>query len=202
MTALPEILVLRHGETEWNRAGRWQGPEDSPLTERGIAQGRAMGRLLAELGVGRGSHAFRISPQGRARATMELVLGELGLPRDTAGIDPDLREIGVGAFGGLHRDEIARRLALRPSDSFFEAYRRAPGGEGFAALYDRVGRALDTLRGPTVIVTHGMTSRFLRTRAMGLGLDRIEELPGGQGIVYQILNGVHRGLPAMEGDAI
>ncbi|MCB2120639.1 MAG: histidine phosphatase family protein, partial [Rhodobacteraceae bacterium] len=52
MGVYPELYVLRHGETVWNAEGRMQGTLDSPLTERGCAQARRQGEILASLGLG------------------------------------------------------------------------------------------------------------------------------------------------------
>jgi probable phosphoglycerate mutase len=69
------ILLVRHGETEWNRVRRYQGWSDSPLTERGIAQAQAIGRLLSTL-AGTISAELVASPIGRARHTPGIFDGE------------------------------------------------------------------------------------------------------------------------------
>ena len=112
--------------------------------------------------------------------------------------EPDLREIAMGDWAGLSRDEIASGWPGPPDEHFLETYARAPGGEGFDALWARVGRVLEALTGPTVIVTHGMTSRFLRTRALGWGLGRVDLVQGGQGVLFQIKDGVQHMLPALQ----
>ena len=188
MQNLPELFILRHGETEWNRARRWQGVLDSPLTEKGRAQAVAMGEMLREAGVTATSHQILSSPQGRALETARLALAPLG-----AEIRPDplLREISVGDWAGLTADEIDARWPGPEDEGFLDRYARAPGGEPFDQLWERVGAVLAGLAGPTVIVTHGITSRFLRTRAMGLTLSDLDELPGGQGVIFRIHQGTH-----------
>ena len=189
MTGLAPIWVLRHGETEWNRAGRMQGVLDSPLTDLGRAQARALGILLTGEGVTARSHRFVCSPQGRARATADIALADIGARVEV--ID-DLAEIDVGDWTGLARAEfMAGRQDLEALD-WLELYGHAPGGEGFDALWARVGRVLDAVDGPTVMVTHGVTSRALRTRAMGWDIDRLAELPGGQGVIHHVAGGRHR----------
>jgi len=189
---LPPLYVLRHGETEWNRADRMQGGLDSPLTPLGRSQALAMGRALAAAGVGPQTHDALCSPQGRARDTAALALGPLGMQ---AQADSRLREIAMGQWAGLARSEIAARWPGPSDEGLVAFYSRAPEGEGFVALWARVGAVLAEIRRPTVIVTHGMTSRALRALAMGLALDRIGDLPGGQGIVFEIRDGVSRILP-------
>ena len=190
---LPELLVIRHGETVWNRESRWQGHLDSPLTELGKRQARELGWLLADMGVTPATHEMRVSPQGRARATAKLIAGITG-----HGIfeDDRLREIGVGDFTGKTREEILAAAGLGADAHFLEAYARAPQGETFDAVMARVTDLLADLSRPVVLVTHGITSRFLRTAALGLGLDRLDELPGGQGVIHRIRGGNHDTLDA------
>ncbi|MEM7318716.1 MAG: histidine phosphatase family protein [Pseudomonadota bacterium] len=186
---LPEIYVIRHGETEWNSQHRWQGALDSPLTRDGRAQARAMGRMLQARGIGPDTHRILSSPQGRARHTADLVF-------DGADIDTDdrLREIGVGGFAGLTRSEILARTGFSETVDYLELYAAAPGGEPFELLFDRVQDLLADLTGPTILVTHGITSRFLRTAALGRDMGQIRDLPGGQGVVYRISGGLHEAL--------
>ena len=194
MFDLPEILVLRHGETEWNREGRLQGGLDSPLTPKGLAQAREMGDLLARLGVTSDSHLRLTSPQGRARTTADLAFAALG----PATVDDDLREIDVGQWSGLLRTEILGLWPIGRDESMLDFYGRAEGGEGLAGVWDRVGRILDRIDRPAVLVTHGITSRLLRSKALGRGLDRIEEVPGGQGVIHRIADGGHDTLAATD----
>ncbi|SDE94197.1 histidine phosphatase family protein [Limimaricola pyoseonensis] len=186
----PEIYVLRHGETEWNAARRMQGGLDSPLTPLGRAQARAMGRALAARGITAVTHRVLTSPQGRARATAELALGPDHAP------EPRLREIAMGDWSGRDRAEIDRRWPGPPGEHFLDFYARAPGGEGFAALWARCALLLASLDGPAVLVTHGMTSRVLRTIATGGGRADLAALPGGQGVVFRVAQGRHELIPA------
>ncbi|MDG1118688.1 MAG: histidine phosphatase family protein [Flavimaricola sp.] len=184
---LPELFVMRHGETEWNLAGRWQGDRDSPLTTKGEAQAREMGAMLRRLGVTAQSHRLYSSPMTRARRTALLAGGD-----DWPIIeDARLREISVGDWTGRSRDEIRLETDLPEDAHFMDFYARAPEGEPFEEVMSRVQRFLRSLDGPSVIVTHGITSRFLRTAAMGWGLDRVLELPGGQGVIHHVANNQH-----------
>lgn len=189
--SVPELLILRHGETEWNRAGRWQGDLDSPLTEEGRAQARAMGRLLAGLGVTGQSHVFYCSPIRRARRTARLVLAEMGIDADLLHEDARLREISVGDWTGRDRASI-RAMAGLPEDAhFMDYYAAAPGGEGFAAVAQRVEAFLAGVTDPAVVITHGVTSRVLRICALGWDISRMVELPGGQGVIHRVQGGQH-----------
>ena len=181
MTPLPPLYVMRHGETEWNVAGRLQGAMDSPLTPRGVDQARAQARVLARLGCAEAQ--WRVSPQGRAIETATIVRGT---PPDPSDLDTRLREIEVGDWTGKDRRTIAQS-----NPTLFEAdglawYDHAPGGEGLSALAARVSEFLMSLDRPTVIVTHGITSRVLRCIATDLPWEALDQVGGGQGIIYEV----------------
>lgn len=179
------LYVLRHGETEWNRAGRMQGSLDSPLTERGRAQAAAMGRVLRREGA-RALPAF-VSPQGRAVRTAELALGP-----GRATPDERLREIGVGGFEGrLLPELVAEHPFLFSEEGPIEWHYEVPDGEGHDALRARVSAFLAELRTPAVVVCHGITGRMLRGLALGLDRAGAWDLPGGQGVVWRIEDGRH-----------
>lgn len=189
VTGLPEIFVIRHGETVWNLEERWHGSLDSALTEKGRAQAIEMGQKLAAAGVSSVSHAALSSPQARALRTCDLALAPMEI---TVEVCDDLREIGIGAWAGLTRDDMRAGWPAIEVESWMDVYANAPGGEGFEALWDRAGRVLEKLSGPVILVTHGITSRVLRTRAMGLPFADLAALPGGQGVIHHIRDGVHR----------
>ncbi|MCB2109866.1 MAG: histidine phosphatase family protein [Defluviimonas sp.] len=183
----PPLWLMRHSETEWNRAGRMQGRQDSPLTEKGRAQADALAPRLLALGFGPEVRLFS-SPQGRARDTARRAFADLGRPVSE---DARLSEISVGACEGLTRGEIeARWPGLIEPARPFDWYPRAPGGEGEAAFRLRVASFLGDLRGPAAIVAHGMTIRMIRSLILGLDWDGLMRLPGGQGNIFLARDGV------------
>src|SRR5207253_901529 len=97
------ICLARHGETEWNRIGRWQGATDIPLSDVGRAQARLLAERLRDRRIAR-VHASELS---RARETAEIVAAHLGVPAPTT--DRRLGERGYGAFEGLTRVECEER---------------------------------------------------------------------------------------------
>jgi glucosyl-3-phosphoglycerate phosphatase len=184
----PELYILRHGETEWNAARRMQGRLDSPLTPRGREQARAQRGILARVGVRADSHAFHVSPQGRAMDTARLVLEGWGV---TPTIDPRLSEIDLGAWQGLTMDEIdAHAPGIFETFPGLGWYDHCPGGERLAALRDRAAAVLAGLQGPSVLITHSIFSAAMRTVVLGLPEDAISDMPGGQGVVYHLADGV------------
>ena len=188
MRDLPELLILRHGETEWNRAGRFQGRADSPLTELGRAQAAQQAAILRALGVGADSHAIFTSPQGRARETALIICADIG---GTAQEDADLVEIAMGEMTGQTRADMRSAYPhLLEEQGGLEWYFRVPGGERFEQMQARAEAVLSRLTRPTVLVTHGITSRFLRGAALGLSRQELLDQPGGQGVVYRVAGGV------------
>jgi probable phosphoglycerate mutase len=153
------ILLARHGETEWNRIGRWQGRTDIPLSDVGRAQALVLADRVRDCGIA----AIYASDLSRARETAEIVAKALGVSR--LGFDPRLRERGFGCFEGLTREECAERHA----DAWqrYLADRRATPSD--AERYeDVVARVVAGLRaiaqsangsGHVLVVSHGAAIR-------------------------------------------
>ncbi len=180
----PELWVLRHGETEWNAAGRLQGGRDSPLTALGLAQAKAQRSILQEV-LPRGVAAWS-SPAPRAMRTAEIALD--GLVDDILA-KPGLVEVALGAWQGRQIEEVfAEHPDLAAGDPFLWKF-SAPGGERLTEMVARVEAALARLDGPTVIVTHGITSRVLRCLVLGVPVEDMAILPGGQGVVHHVRDG-------------
>jgi probable phosphoglycerate mutase len=171
------LLVLRHGESEWNAQGRWQGWADPPLSELGIQQAVEAGRRLRH----EGFTAFASSDLVRARRTAELAASALGLDGEVH-IEADLREFDVGDWSGLTRNQIEAGWPAEFAD--WRAGRRdaAPGGEargGFVArLVTAVERLAATFAGQTVLViSHGGAIGSLE-RSLDVKPDRPAHLGG------------------------
>ena len=187
ISASPEVLVLRHGQTEWNAAGRLQGHLDSPLTEIGLRQAQRQNETLLDYDLD--GFRFITSPQGRARKTAQLALAGIVAEIETS---EELKEINMGQWSGITRAEIAAERKMRLQDlGELQIYDWTPGGETTAQLFARCARFLVQLTGPAVLVTHGMTSLCLRLCALGWGLDRLADLPREQGVVYRVKAGRH-----------
>ncbi|MEU0935630.1 histidine phosphatase family protein [Embleya sp. NPDC005971] len=160
-----ELMLVRHGETEWSRSGRHTGLTDIPLTPDGEAQAKAVADLLA----GREFGLTLISPLSRARHTAELA----GI---TGGrLEPDLVEWDYGGYEGITTNEIREstpgwslwRDGVVPGDA-------AHPGESIADVGRRVDRVLDLVRPvleggeDAVLVAHGHLLRVLTARWLGL----------------------------------
>ena len=147
-----EVLLVRHGETDYNASGRFQGRIDTPLNACGRAQSRSLARAL----MGEGLRALYSSPLARARETAEIVGAQLGLePR----YDDRLVEADVGEWQGrlsadIVTDDPHALAAWRAADPRF----RFPGGESVAEQTARVEAALADIAAnplPALVVTHG-----------------------------------------------
>lgn len=160
------LYYIRHGETEWNASGRFQGWRDISLNDKGRSQAKQAGGILKEL-LARDDRdiaelPFVASPLGRARETMELVRETLGVPREGYALDARLREIGYGHWEGMTLSEMEAAhpeiFARRNADKWSVA---APGGESYADLAARVQAWLSGHERDAVVVAHGGTMRAL-----------------------------------------
>lgn len=134
--AAARFLLIRHAESEWNAAGRWQGQADPPLSVRGRAQARGLGRRLRD----RPIEVLLSSDLTRALQTARAVGALHGLsPRP----DPRLRELDIGRWSGLLRREIeARDPGLLRRFSAGDPDARPPGGETRREIRQRVRAAM------------------------------------------------------------
>ncbi len=148
------LLLVRHGQSTWNREHRIQGQLDPPLSDEGRRQAAQLGRRLA----GRPFSGFYTSDLKRAHETAHVVGEAVGIePKPMA----ELREIYLGEWEGLHTDELAVRYPEIWSGWTEEPdWDLVPGGEGSAAFEARVDGALDSIfkrhqEGDVLVVTHG-----------------------------------------------
>jgi broad specificity phosphatase PhoE len=184
------IYLIRHGETEWNRAGRMQGQLDSPLTERGQTQARAVGETLAELTGGGDGLALVASPLGRTMATATLIAEALGA-KDIAA-DERLMEMSWGDWDGLTHPEIEARspgeLARRKAGRWDHL---PPGGESYAITALRVTCFLADVdpEQPLVVVSHGGTGRVIRGLYGSLSQDEMLTLEQPQDAFHLLRHG-------------
>jgi probable phosphoglycerate mutase len=137
------ILLARHGETEWNREGRWQGWSDQPLNDTGRDQARQLAERLRTTPFG----AVYSSDLKRAHETAEIVAASHG---HAVSLDPALREIDLGAWSGLTRAEVD---AQYPDGDRPGAETREAHGARVLAAVERIARAHPGDR--VLVVAHG-----------------------------------------------
>ena len=191
---MPTIYYIRHGETEWNAEGRFQGSQDVPLNDLGRTQAAHAGEILEDLFVrderGPENLTYISSPLGRARSTMEILRSRMKLTPHDYGLDDRLREIGYGHWEGstLAQQQLSYPdvFATRQIDKWTVP---PPGGESYASVQMRMRDWYESLKGDTVAVAHGGTARALM---VALGVETpasASDLTIEQGAVYVFGNG-------------
>ena len=174
-----ELILVRHGQTDWSAAGRHTGRTDIPLTPRGESGAAALAPLLARRLAGTRLAAVFTSPAQRAVRTAELAgLGGPGKPGSAGGPaprqDPDLWEWDYGGYEGITTAEIQRerpdwslwRDGVIPGDA-------AHPGESVDSVGERVDRVLKRTEplladGDVALVAHGHVLRILTARYLAL----------------------------------
>ena len=173
------LYFVRHGETDWNRAQRYQGRTDIALNDMGRSQARRNGRVLADaLGAGAGSLDYVASPLLRARETMELIRAELTLPAAEYRTDDRLSEIHYGQWEGQLWPKLPQidpeGYAARQADPWNW---QPTGGESYRMLSERIAPWLADLSRDAVVVAHGGVSRTLRGLVLRLEGADVTRLP-------------------------
>lgn len=177
------LILVRHGVTDWNREGRFQGQLDPPLADEGRAEAALLGERLA----GSADRPARIvaSPLSRALTTAEVIAAEMpAAERPPIATDPRLVEVGQGEWEGRTHDELLTADAER-----YAAWREGggngvpPGAEPIAAVVARAKAAIAELGSagawPLCLVSHGGILRVIARellrltprRAWGLDVD-------------------------------
>jgi broad specificity phosphatase PhoE len=168
------VYLARHGESDWNASNRFQGHSDRPLTEVGRTQAA---ELAATLVSDAALSAIYSSPLQRAFETASIVGARVGL--EPVPVD-DLREVDVGGWSGLSREEVEER--------FPGAFQRwLDGGEGwedgetYAHMAERVLAALRQIAdahpdGEILVVSHGGPIRAIHAAAAGLDVHAYRRL--------------------------
>lgn len=165
-----KLYLIRHGETDWNRLLRFQGREDIPLNETGIAQARACGQALA----GSGIQAVYTSPLKRARLTGEIIASSAGLSLTQVHSLPELIERDLGEYSGKYIKDRADYFSLSAGED-------SGGMEPFPDVLKRMNLALKKLdeTGFSVLaaVSHGAAINVLLAglsrHQMGTGKTRL-----------------------------
>ena len=167
------ITLVRHGQTDWNRARRIQGSTDIPLNETGRADARSAAGLLEGLT----HHSIYASPLVRAKETAEIISAELGL--GAPALVPDMREREFGEGEGMLVSEYIEKYGDWLSE--------VPGAETLDGVADRALLALDAIARDArrrsapvaesvIVVTHGGVIRSLINHVSGGTLPRVGEV--------------------------
>lgn len=186
-TLRPGVLLIhiRHGQTDWNAEERLQGETDVPLNDHGRGQAKRNGSRLADCLARFGRETSDVdwvaSPLSRARETMEIVRGEIGLEPTDYRLEERLREVAFGRWRGHTIPELkqidpdAVRARRRDKWGFLP-----PGGESYGDLKRRVADWLATLERDSVVVSHGGVYRVLNHLVAGTPTAEAPALPAPQ----------------------
>lgn len=188
------LVLVRHGESEWNRLNRFTGWKDVGLTEEGMAEAHRAGAMLKETGQ-RFDCAFT-STLKRAHNTLDIILEELGQGRLPTVKAAALNERDYGELVGIDKDEARKRWGAEQVHIWQRSYDTAPpGGE---SLKDTAARVIpffekwivpELLKGKSVIlVAHGNSLRSLIMQLDQLTPDEVMEVELGTGmpLVYRL----------------
>ena len=178
MTLATDLILIRHGETDWNRELRFQGHVDVALNDTGHEQARRLGLALAQESI----HHIVCSDLLRAQQTATPAAQQLGLPVIAT---VSLREQNFGVAEGLRADEVRSRHPRAWEDWLrFQADHGMAGGETPRQFHTRVLAALGDIAGrhagqTVLVVTHGGVLDMVWRSALTLGLDgpRRSEIP-------------------------
>lgn len=164
------IILIRHGQTEWNVKGQLQGSKNSALTDLGKRQAdNIAGKVCALVK----DYDFKVivSPLGRAIQTAEIITSALGVSVDMTIVDPLLREQAFGFWEGMTYEEIKTRYPDQWESLQGDSWNYAPpGGESYRMISDRAAawfsnRATNEV---LVVISHLMMSKVIRGVYLGL----------------------------------
>jgi len=174
------IFLVRHGETEWNRIGRFQGRNDQPLNERGRKQAQALAEALKN----ENFKAIYSSPLPRSLETAQLI--RAFHPQTPLIEEAGFMEMDLGEFEGLDgREWLEKNQAFAKAWGQNPSSVRIPGGENLQEVQDRALKALKEIAalqvagGTLLICSHNFVLRTLLCHALEIPLDRFREVKKG-----------------------
>lgn len=183
------IYLLRHGETELNLKGRYQGELDSPLTADGIEQVKNNAKLLKVLIDNPSEWEFFSSPLGRAQQSTDIVCEVLGYDKSKVIIENRLKEVTVGKWAGLTTKEIEMSWPeLMENSNNYNWYFNSPNGESYDSVVIRISEWLYSIRNKkeVIVMSHGLTGRVLRGYYQGLTKDQALSLDVSQNTFFKL----------------
>jgi broad specificity phosphatase PhoE len=175
-----ELWMIRHGQTDWNKAGRYQGQADIPLNDTGFMQAREAADRLVQVEIPI-SEVYSSSLM-RARQTAEVIASRLAVPLR---IDPALCEISQGEWEGRHYSEVIGHYQQMAAEPEMDPVQwRAPGGESVAEVSQRVYAAAKKISHHhaderVLLVMHALAMAALLCMLRGISLREVyDHLPG------------------------
>ena len=191
---LPTIYLLRHGQTEWNVEGRYQGQLDSPLTLKGRKQAES-NALKLEKYLNQKEVKFFSSPLGRAKSTAYIIADKLKLKQTEVELVDAIKEFNYGIFEGntkaFCKIKFAKEYEGREANKWTYILE---GGESYEMVTNRLKAWLTTLHEEKVIViiAHEMINRALRGLYLNLEKEKTLTLFQSNEILIKLENGIEK----------
>lgn len=187
---MPNIYLLRHGETVWNTEQRLQGQSDSPLTQKGQKQATKNGEKLRSLIQGNEIRVIS-SPLGRTLDTAKIVACKIGINPESIEVDERLMELSYGDWEGMTKADIQCNDLSRYKKRINDRWNvPAPGGESYHDVARRLDSWLKELKDETIIaVSHGCAGRILRCIHANLEQNNISELSESHEAIFLLTEG-------------
>ena len=187
------LILVRHGESEWNRAGRIQGQVNSPLTDLGINQAKAIREYLSGILLNQQLEIYT-SPLDRALQTAEIIAQGIEYPSRKIIIEERLNDFNVGEISGTFGwDKVAEIFPEQAQLRLQDPMRFHPsGGESGAEFEARLRSLLEDLKDDgtlKLMVSHGIVNKFIRGILKNLSGKEMVELGESQNTIYRLEEG-------------
>jgi len=190
---LTTLILVRHGESEWNRAGRIQGQVNSPLTDFGINQAKAIRDYLSGILLNQELEIYT-SPLDRAIQTAEIIAKGIDHPSSKIIIEERLNDFNLGEISGTFGwDKVAEIFPEQAQLRLQDPMRFHPsGGESGAEFEARLRSLLEDLKDAgtlKLMVSHGIVNKFIRGILKNLSGREMVELGESQNTIYRLEEG-------------
>ena len=187
------LILVRHGESEWNRAGRIQGQVNSPLTDLGINQTKAIRDYLSGILLNQELEIYT-SPLDRAIQTAEIIAQGIDHPSRKIIIEERLNDFNLGEISGTFGwDKVAEIFPEQAQLRLQDPMRFHPsGGESGAEFEARLRSLLEDLKDDgtlKLMVSHGIVNKFIRGILKNLSGKEMVELGESQNTIYRLEQG-------------
>ena len=184
------LILVRHGESEWNRAGRIQGQVNSPLTDLGINQAKATRDYLSGILINQELEIYT-SPLDRALQTAEIIAQGIEYPSRKIIIEERLNDFNLGEISGTFGwDKVAEIFPEQAQLRLQDPMRFHPsGGESGAEFEARLRSLLEDLKDDDTLklmVSHGIVNKFIRGILKNLSGKEMVELGESQNTIYRL----------------
>lgn len=187
------LILVRHGESEWNRAGRIQGQVNSPLTDLGIDQAKAIRDYLSEILLNQELEIYT-SPLDRAIQTAEIIAQGIDHPSSKIIIEERLNDFSLGEISGTFGwDKVAEIFPKQAQLRLQDPMRFHPsGGESGAEFEARLRSLLEDLMDESslkLMVSHGIVNKFIRGILKNISGKEMVQLGESQNTIYRLEEG-------------